>query len=434
MAIIGGGFSGLMVAAHAVCDSPRTPRIFWAAPDHPRYGTAYMTKEPHHLLNVRAARMGAWAGRESDFWLWLQENHAGRFREGDYVPRMIYGEYLHFIYQQTREAAGEKITQTAARIADARKSAAGWDVTDEAGETITARHLVLATGNPPIADLGWPRSGVFIADFWNWRLNQDGRIESGALPEESLIVIVGTGLTAADAALSLLADGFKGRLLAVSPHGHWPAVHGDQSTYSPPPAFLPALQGRPAPMNYLRQVRHQIEAAPPGEWRTVINSLRPHTAALWRALPESEKNRASRHLLSFWNIHRHRMAPEIKHMLEETGRVGTLAGRVLKALPDGTLTFRPRGSTITQTLKATRVINCTGPAYRRMLADNPVLAALSRAGHIKPGPLGLGLCRPDDDTLHALGPLLLGEDMETVAVPELREQAAAIAGKITAGL
>ncbi|HEY8189069.1 MAG TPA: hypothetical protein VIF12_00175, partial [Micavibrio sp.] len=80
-----------------------------------------------------------------------------------------------------------------------------------------------------------------------------------------------------------------------------------------------------------------------------------------------------------------------------------------------------------------RVINCTGPDYRRMIAGNPALASLSSQGFVKPGPLGLGIATPDAPGLYAIGTILLGEKLETTAVPELRVQAAEIAQRIVSG-
>jgi uncharacterized NAD(P)/FAD-binding protein YdhS len=67
-----------------------------------------------------------------------------------------------------------------------------------------------------------------------------------------------------------------------------------------------------------------------------------------------------------------------------------------------------------------------------------LLDGLFAGGDARPGPLGLGLAVDDDgrlldragepsDTLWALGPLRRGALLETTAIPEIREQAAALA-------
>jgi len=68
-----------------------------------------------------------------------------------------------------------------------------------------------------------------------------------------------------------------------------------------------------------------------GDWRTVVDGLRPHTADLWAALPEAERARLARHALRYWDVHRHRMAPEIAARitaLQQRGRLVIAAGKV----------------------------------------------------------------------------------------------------------
>jgi uncharacterized NAD(P)/FAD-binding protein YdhS len=155
--------------------------------------------------------------------------------------------------------------------------------------------------------------------------------------------------------------------------------------------------------------------------------LRPYITALWQDLPEPEKKRFMRHAWPWWNTRRHRMAPAVAEALSG---VEIMAGRILKTEPDGTVHYRTRGSRETQTISASRVINCTGPDYRRMIAGNPLLSSLATQGFVKPGPLGLGIATPDASGLYATGTILLGEKLETTAVPELRVQAAEIAKQI----
>jgi uncharacterized NAD(P)/FAD-binding protein YdhS len=122
------------------------------------------------------------------------------------------------------------------------------------------------------------------------------------------------------------------------------------------------------------------------------------------------------------------MAPEIAKTIQASGQVEIIAGRIVEAKEGGTVVIRPRGEKTTREIKAVKVLNCTGPSYRKMLDQNPLLSSLKGGGYIKPGPLGLGIAAPDPETgLYAIGTLLLGEMLETTAVPELRAQAAEIA-------
>jgi uncharacterized NAD(P)/FAD-binding protein YdhS len=412
IAVAGAGFSGLMVVANIMRGKGPKPRIFWADPESDwGFGLAYSTYESCHLLNVRADRMGAWADGIDDFWRWLQKHHRDAFEAHDFVPRMIYGDYLATI----REAF-DKVPLEQARIDKAKREGDVWRL-NIGKRQVYAKHLVIATGNPPIASLGWPDNPIYIANFWRWRL--DGG-SAQFVPEDGTIVIAGMGLTAADAVLSVLQDGFKGRIVCVSPHGHWPEVHHMVAPYAQSAALVEQLNTKATALHYLRVLR---DHATDKNWRDVVDSLRPHTLALWQALPDTEKARFMRHLWSRWNIHRHRMAPQIRERMTESKQIELIAGRIVETAENGSVKIRLRGGAGVKEVKAALVVNCTGPSYRRMVDENPLLRSLKEQGYVKAGPLGLGIATPDGPGLSAIGTVLLGERFETTAVPDLRGQA-----------
>jgi uncharacterized NAD(P)/FAD-binding protein YdhS len=51
------------------------------------------------------------------------------------------------------------------------------------------------------------------------------------------------------------------------------------------------------------------------DWRGVIGGLRPVTAQIWQPLPEVEKRRFLRHLRPYWEVHHHRLAPQIAQLI-----------------------------------------------------------------------------------------------------------------------
>ena len=420
IAVAGAGFSGLMVVANLMRRSGPKPRILWCDPESGwGFGLAYSTYEDHHLLNVRADKMGAFADGIDDFWRWLQKNHPGVYQADDFVPRMVYGAYLDEI--RDRFAA---VTLVPEKIKAVRRVEGQWllDV-GKPVTVVTATKLVIATGNPPIAGMGWPRTEPYVTNFWRWRL--DGG-SGQMLPADGTIIIVGAGLTAADAMLSLLADGYRGRIICVSPHGRMPEIHMPVSVYPQAETLIAALRANPAARAYLRIVR---DHAGKGDWRAVIDALRVATPDLWRMLNDREKGRAMRHLWSRWNVRRHRMAPQIRDRLDESGQVEMLAGRLIETRDDGHVTISLRHGGV-RVVQATKILNCTGPSYRKLVDDNPLLNSLKTQGFINPGPLGLGIATPDTENLYAIGTPLLGERLETTAVPELRSQAAEIARQL----
>ena len=104
--IVGGGASGVLLAAHLLHDVDADIRVTLIE-KRPAFGQglAYSTTLHDHILNVSAFGMSAFAGDPEHFWRWLKET--GR-AEGDnprktYVPRHVYAEYLAGILGRLRE-------------------------------------------------------------------------------------------------------------------------------------------------------------------------------------------------------------------------------------------------------------------------------------------------------------------------------------------
>ena len=95
--IIGGGYSGTMVAAELARRG--VPSVLVNGSGREGKGTAFSTPEAAHLLNVVAGRMGAWADKPEDFAEAVAEEG---YEPHDYVPRRRYGEYLSNILNEAR--------------------------------------------------------------------------------------------------------------------------------------------------------------------------------------------------------------------------------------------------------------------------------------------------------------------------------------------
>jgi hydroxyacylglutathione hydrolase len=373
--------------------------------------------------------MSAWMGGGADFLRWLEARFPGAYEGGSYAPRMVYADYLREIRDDVRAALGDRLVMDTARATGARWRRGVWELALGDGRAVAATHLVLATGNPPPAAPGWPADHRFIPDFWAWRF-AGGTFADAAAPA----VIIGTGLSAVDAVMSLRADGYRGVITAVSPHGRFPMPHAAEvPPYRQAHMMIAAMMNNRTARGYLRILRAHIRSLPEGQWRSVINALRERTVMLWQALPAIEKGRFMRHLCTLWNIHRHRMAPDIHARLAADSALTVIAGRV-RVDEGGQVALRRRGADKWRALPAGTVVNCTGPDYRRMVADNPVLADLAANGQLAAGPLGLGVATPVAPGLHVIGTALLGERLETTAVPDLRQQAAGVATRIAATL
>jgi len=107
--------------------------------------------------------------------------------------------------------------------------------------------------------------------------------------------------------------------------------------------------------------------------------------------------------------------------------------------------LRRRGKNTIETITVDRVINCTGPIADYTRVQSPLLQSLFDEGLARPHPLRLGFdATPDgrllnregmiQDRLVTLGPPLKGILWETVAVPEIRNEAKALAKALLAFL
>jgi uncharacterized NAD(P)/FAD-binding protein YdhS len=264
------------------------------------------------------------------------------------------------------------------------------------------------------------------------------------------VLLVGTGLTMLDVALELRGRGLEAPLLAVSRRGLLPRPH--RAPASPPrPVELGAalLAGPPTIRRYLREVRRTVAAHPDVDWRDVLASIRGVTPDLWAALPLRERARFLRHLQPYWEVHRHRAAPEIAaagDALVRDGRLRVVAARLLRLEggPDGvTVRYRRRETGASEEARVGTVINCTGPSGKVAALGEPLLDSLLRQGLLTPCPLGLGIRTAPgyalrdaagnaSEVLFHTGPLLKADHWESTAVPELRVHAARLAEHLRA--
>jgi uncharacterized NAD(P)/FAD-binding protein YdhS len=176
-------------------------------------------------------------------------------------------------------------------------------------------------------------------------------------------------------------------------------------------------------------------------WRAAVDSLRPHSHALWQSLGDEQQRRFLRHARPWWDVHRHRIAPEVArqvHDLVAQGRLEIVAGRIgaIHETDSGLeVEIRRRGGS-SETRRFAFAINCTGPLGAIDRTSDPMLRRLLDDGLVRPDLLGIGLDvdqrsrAAGSERLWALGPLTKGRYWEIVAVPDIREQAAAVAEDI----
>lgn len=267
-----------------------------------------------------------------------------------------------------------------------------------------------------------------------WRLSWLRRVG-----KTDTVCILGSGLTMIDQVLALSAHGFPGKIIVLSRRGLVPHDHASH----PKPAVDIDVEALPMRMSELLHVLRR-ESKDAGDWRRVMDGLRPKTQALWSRLPEIERRRFLRHALPWWNIHRHRVAPDVFRRFErmlQSGQVSVRAGHLRNVEKTKALTvhYRPRGESFIASIEADWIVNCTG-MERAGIAHSPLLQEMRRKGLIEADPLGLGLVVDErsripgssgkEAIIYAVGALTAGQFWEITAVPDIRVQARKVAEAI----
>ena len=424
VAIVGGGYSGTILAAQLARRGIRSMLIDGSG--RVGRGVAYSTTEPAHLLNVRAEGMSAWSGEAANFAEWFEQR--GGDRRG-FAQRRLFAEYLAEILH---EAVGSGFAEVVHATALKAHRNGRWEIELDNGQRLNADALALAIGNQePEALSAFADAGSsYIANPWGSQAQAavTDLVESGRS-----VLLVGTGLTMVDVVLSLEAAGYDGRIVAVSRRGQVPRAHADFDAAPVGLEEVPQADVRKL-MRWLRR-----RAADVG-WRAAVDSLRPHSHPLWQSLTPEQQRRSLRHVRPWWDVHRHRIAPEVAEILARLvadGFLEVVAGRIVSAAPaeDGIdVVIRRRASDKEVRERFAYVFNCTGPLQAISRTRDPLLRSLLDAGEARPDQLGIGLDVDDDaragDRLWALGPLTKGRYWEIIAVPDIRDQAAAVAADI----
>jgi uncharacterized NAD(P)/FAD-binding protein YdhS len=267
---------------------------------------------------------------------------------------------------------------------------------------------------------------------------------------QSRVVILGSGLSMIDTWLSLRHRGHVGEILAISRRGLLPLPHAARrNPIRLDVADIPLGTGLSYFVSWFAGLVEQTEQAG-GDWRDVIDGIRPFNRQIWRDWPATAKRRFLEHTKAWWDIHRHRIPPDIYARAEKAlaaGKLKLLAAKVTdgKKLDDGSieLSLRRRGGTAVDVIGCSRVYDCSGFAKDISGANTEPLRSLFRQGLVRTDPLQISLdvtadCAVIDaagrasSKLFAAGPLTRGAFFEIDAVPDIRLQAARLAEVVTA--
>nr|WP_168355656.1 FAD/NAD(P)-binding protein [Stenotrophomonas maltophilia] len=440
LAIVGGGAAGVLVALHALRSATGAAQIVLFEPASVlAQGIAYATAWPDHLLNVPVGRMSGLPDAADDFLAYLLQIEAFPALDRDalaaaYVPRRMYAAYLQARLEQAQADSPARLQVVHEAVLGLHPGNAVQRLSLANGDHWQARQVVLACGNS-MRPLPVPGAEALppgkVVDAWDY----DGvRLLAGA----GDVAIIGSGLSMADSVVALANAGHRGRIHVLSRHALLPLphAHGGAATFDPQP--LPGMPLRQA----LRALRvHARSAVSQGlPWQAVMDRIRPLGQALWQGLDAVDQRRFLRHVVRYWDVHRHRIAEPVEAQvaaLEQSGQLQRHRARLdaVRVL-DGSLQVHAHDAAgVLPPLNVGALINATGVETRATAMRNPLVRQLLADGHARPGPHGLGLdtsvewgqlldaAGQPQAGVQVVGSLRIGTLWESLAIPELRGQA-----------
>jgi uncharacterized NAD(P)/FAD-binding protein YdhS len=436
-AIVGGGATGILAAAHLTRRlDPANDEVVVIEPGETLgRGVAYATDDPRHLLNVRVANMSAFADEPDHLYAWLRARRgADATSPFSFISRGLYGDYVADLAEQT--LSNGVVRRERARCLDIEERVDDVRLTLSTGESLAAGVAILATGHDPKPTLG----GLPAEQPWS-----AGALEG--LSPDAPILILGSGLTMVDMALSLERRGQRGPIVVLSRRGLLSTAHRPAPPRVVNASEIPFGAELSQLLAWLRRLaaRFTTEGA---DWRSAVDALRPHTQQLWGAMSLEQRRRFLRHARVYWDVHRHRMAPEIEaafRALVDSGRLMLVAGRIVVARRNGEdveVEILRRGDGAAERRRFARIVDCTGLCEQPLKSANPLLRALLARGAARPDALGIGFdVAPDlglvgadgavSRRIKAIGPLARAAFWECIAIPDIRLQCAALADALT---
>jgi len=354
------------------------------------------------------------------------------------VPRHVYAEYLSGILDDLVEAEGPagRLHLMSEECVSVATTPAGVAVNLANGTSLIGHVAVLAVGHEE-----HPLIGKYVTV-------RPGSADDTPLDPDGDVLILGTGLSMVDAWLSLAARGHRGRVVALSRRGLISSIQRKGNPIRLDSADVPLGTELSYFVRWFRHLVRDTERAG-GDWRDVVDGIRPFNQRIWRSWPPSARRRFIEHTRAWWDVHRHRMPPALHERVARAvadGELELVAGKLVGAARDGNIiaaTIRRRGETNPESLRVARIYDCTGITADLSVGTNPVVRALIDRGLARPDPLHLGLDVNEgcsilnmnghpSERLYAIGPLTRGAFFEIDAIPDIRVQCSMLAKRLSA--
>lgn len=395
-------------------------------------GVAYSTGDKSHLLNVPATGMSAFSEDPTDFVRWLKK--AGKWEDDRlFYPRAFFGDYICEILSRT------SVKKVQDEVVGLQSSPCNKILVQTSGGLeILADDVVLAMGNY----FSRQYSGAIEKDVCSFYQKFWEVSNLPVLSPEANVAILGSGLSAVDALISLKSLGLKSKVFLFSRHGFFSNSHSPGERKE---RFNISLSNS-SPLELLRVFQSYRKFAKKSgfDWRHLIDSIRPVANTIWGSWTSRQKTQFRRYLRRYWEVHRHRLPPEMDTFLKDLLRKNEIQVIAVKKLSLRSeqrgivVQYQERGTGCEKVMNLDFVFDCTGFEKDLSKVQDSLLESLRKNFAVRFHESNEGLLFDGEGrvatrngcNIYCVGSLRRGQLFETSAVPELRDQVKRLAIEI----
>ena len=433
--IIGDGFAAAVLVTHLLRRGISASAITVIGSGALGKGNAYGCNNPFFRLNVREDLPIIFADDPLHFSRWalrhINDSEA-RTKAGYFYRRQDFGRYISELV--ACESKSGQIEQIKARVLGLSGSEGSWNLELDSHSAITAKQVIIATGNPPPV---WPCAVINL----NPALSTSCLIENpwtgqglDDIETQENIILLGGGLTALDAINALVERKYLGMIYVISPRAVLPPAQANwQRKVQPqwPQNLTPAKLIR-----FMRNYLPSISTTSP-EWQSAWEELRPNINTIWQQFSPSQKRSLFKRLGWLWNLYRFRASPQTisaYEKLRSKNQIQFVLGRAKEIKHSESKVKVFLGNSIE--VEGDRIINCTGvasdPFLNRLIEDQLAIRdPLGRAIAVDENFRVLNLSCKRWNSLWMIGPGTMGSLGDVIAASTIAKQAEQLAIQIS---
>lgn len=412
--IVGGGAGGVAVVLHLIEQAKKGRVLHEMAIIEKRDilgpGLAFSTDCHGTILNMHSDTMGIYNENPRDYTQWRKSHE-----DGPFPSRVDYGTYLQERWLRAIEEAhglGITIASVQASVTDIdRVGDSSFTVTLDNHSTLTACSVVLALGNfTGSANAHLVGKPGYLPNPWP-------TTQLRAVPPTAHVLVVGSRLSAVDAALYLADNGHQGPITFMSRSGKLPRVQGDpvpnprryvlhelarQVEGNPDESLLRLTSALVEELSLatggdwswmlerdspLEQLETDLAAAQDGRvrWQSILNGTAPVIERYWNSLSPTSQQLFMEKFNSAWMTYRHAMpvknAKRVLNLLKRS-QLQVIRGDSISW--DGMF----KAKTSAGVLEVPYVVEATGQESHLNRIDSPLLKSAVAKGLLTPHAAG----------------------------------------------